>query len=73
MLGMIFWIVVQLLVFTIRPGDTRYLLVIAALAGIGVSAAYTLPDSMFADVIEWDELRTRRRQNKSKQMKQCSG
>ena len=27
-----------------------------------MSAAYTLPDSMFADVIEWDELRTRRRQ-----------
>ena len=35
---------------------------VAALAGIGISAAYTLPDSMFADVIEWDELRTGRRQ-----------
>jgi GPH family glycoside/pentoside/hexuronide:cation symporter len=62
MLGMIFWVTVQLLVFTIQPGDTRYLLTVAALAGVGVSAAYTLPDSMFADVIEWDELRTRRRQ-----------
>ena len=62
MLGMTFWVIVQLLVFTIQPGDTTYLLVIAALAGIGVSAAYTLPDSLFADVIEWDELRTRRRQ-----------
>lgn len=62
MLGMIFWVTVQLMIFTIQPGDTRYLLVIAALAGIGVSAAYTLPDSIFADVIEWDELRTRRRQ-----------
>jgi GPH family glycoside/pentoside/hexuronide:cation symporter len=62
MLGMIFWVVVQLMMFTIQPGDTAYLLIIAALAGIGVSAAYTLPDSMFADVIEWDELRTRRRQ-----------
>jgi GPH family glycoside/pentoside/hexuronide:cation symporter len=61
-LGMAFWVVVQLLAFTIEPGDTNYLLMIAALAGIGVSAAYTLPDSMFADVIEWDELRTRRRQ-----------
>ena len=61
-LGMIFWIAVQLMIFTIRPGNTTYLLTIAALAGIGVSAAYTLPDSMFADVIEWDELRTRRRQ-----------
>jgi glycoside/pentoside/hexuronide:cation symporter, GPH family len=62
MLGMIFWVAVQLTVFTIQPGKTIYLLTIAALAGIGVSAAYTLPDSMFADVIEWDELRTRRRQ-----------
>lgn len=62
MLGMIFWVAVQLIIFTIQPGNTAYLLTIAALAGIGVSAAYTLPDSMFADVIEWDELRTRRRQ-----------
>ena len=62
MLGMIFWVAVQLTIFTIQPGNTTYLLIIAALAGIGVSAAYTLPDSMFADVIEWDELRTRRRQ-----------
>jgi glycoside/pentoside/hexuronide:cation symporter, GPH family len=62
MIGMIFWVVVQLLIFSLQPGDTAYLLTLAALAGIGVSAAYTLPDSMFADVIEWDELRTRRRQ-----------
>jgi GPH family glycoside/pentoside/hexuronide:cation symporter len=61
-LGMSFWIVVELLIFTIQPSDIAYLLAIAALAGIGVSAAYTLPDSMFADVIEWDELRTGRRQ-----------
>ena len=62
MLGMAFWVIVQLMTFFVQPGDTDYLLVIAALAGIGVSAAYTLPDSLFADVIEWDELRTRRRQ-----------
>jgi GPH family glycoside/pentoside/hexuronide:cation symporter len=61
-LGMSFWVVVQLMIFTIQPGQTGYLLTTAALAGIGVSAAYTLPDAMFADVIEWDELRTRRRQ-----------
>ena len=62
LLGMFFWVAVQLLIFTIRPGDTNYLLVVAALAGIGVSSAYTLPDAIFADVIEWDELRTHRRQ-----------
>lgn len=62
MIGMIFWVSVAFMVYTIQPGQTDYLLVIAALAGIGISAAYTLPDSMFADVIEWDELRTHRRQ-----------
>lgn len=60
--GMAIWIVVQVLIFTIQPGDTNYLLLIAALAGIGVSAAYILPDSILPDVIEWDELRTGRRQ-----------
>ena len=60
--GMASWIVVQVMIFTIQPGDTNYLLLIAALAGIGVSAAYILPDSILHDVIEWDELRTGRRQ-----------
>ena len=61
-LGMLFWVVVQIMVFTIQPGEMEYLLLIGALAGIGVSAAYILPDSILPDVIEWDELRTRRRQ-----------
>lgn len=60
--GMAAWIIVQVMIFTIQPGETTYLLTIAALAGIGVSAAYVLPDSILPDVIEWDELRTRRRQ-----------
>jgi GPH family glycoside/pentoside/hexuronide:cation symporter len=62
MLGMILWVIAALMMYTIQPGQTTYLLSIAAFAGIGVSAAYTLPDSLFADVIEWDELRTGRRQ-----------
>lgn len=61
-IGMAFWIAAALLVYTVQPGQTGYLLLLAALAGIGVSAAYVLPDALFADVIEWDELRTRRRQ-----------
>ena len=61
-LGMTFWVLVIFLVYTIQPGQTIYLLLLAALAGIGVSAAYILPDSLLADVIEWDELRTGRRQ-----------
>ncbi len=62
MLGMVVWVVAQLMFFTIQPGQVNYLLVVAALTGVGVSAAYVLPDSLFADIIEWDELRTRRRQ-----------
>jgi GPH family glycoside/pentoside/hexuronide:cation symporter len=62
MLGMLFWVVVELLMFRLMPGDIPLLLTLAALAGIGVSAAYVLPDSIFPDVIEWDELRTGRRQ-----------
>jgi glycoside/pentoside/hexuronide:cation symporter, GPH family len=62
MVGMAAWIIVQALIFTIPQGDVEYLLLIAALAGIGVSAAYILPDSILPDVIEWDELRTGRRQ-----------
>ena len=60
-LGMVFWVAVTFMMYAIQPGQTAYLLVVAALAGIGVSAAYTLPDAIFADVIEWDELRTGRR------------
>lgn len=62
LIGMICWLIVQISIFTIPQDDINYLLWIAAFAGIGVSAAYILPDSILPDVIEWDELRTRRRQ-----------
>jgi len=61
-IGMSFWALVQLLIFTIQPGQITYILVLAALAGISVSTAHVLPDALFPDVIEWDELRTSRRQ-----------
>jgi len=62
MLGMGIWVIAQLMFITIQPEQVNYLLVLAGLTGIGVSAAYVLPDSLFADIIEWDELRTHRRQ-----------
>jgi GPH family glycoside/pentoside/hexuronide:cation symporter len=62
MIGMSFWALVQLLIFTIQPGQITYILVLSVLAGISVSTAHVLPDALFPDVIEWDELRTRRRQ-----------
>ena len=59
--GMIFWAVVQLVIFSIQPGQVGLILTMSVFAGISVSSAHLLPDSLFPDVIEWDELRTRRR------------
>jgi GPH family glycoside/pentoside/hexuronide:cation symporter len=61
-IAMFFWAVVQLLIFSIQPGQITAILILAVMAGISVSAAHVLPDSIFPDVIEWDELRTGRRQ-----------
>ena len=60
--GLLFWIIVEILLFAVQPGEVSLALLLGMLAGIGISSAYVLPDSIFADVIEWDELRTRRRQ-----------
>jgi GPH family glycoside/pentoside/hexuronide:cation symporter len=60
--GMIFWVVNQILIFTIQPGEINKMLVLCVMLGIGLSSAYVLPDSIFPDIIEWDELKTGRRQ-----------
>jgi GPH family glycoside/pentoside/hexuronide:cation symporter len=61
-IGMVFWAGVQLGIYLVQPGQTTLVLWMAFLAGLSVSAAHILPDAMFPDVIEWDELRTGRRQ-----------
>jgi len=61
MIGMSFWAVVQMLIILVWPGQIALVLVLAALAGLSVSTAHVLPDAIFPDVIEWDELRTRQR------------
>ncbi len=60
--GMLFWIFIQCLIFTVQPGQIGLMLGLSVLAGVGLSSAYVLPDSIFPDILEWDELRTRRRQ-----------
>jgi len=57
-IGMSFWVVVQLLIFSLQPGQVDRIIVLAVLAGLSVSTAHVLPDAIFPDVIEWDELRT---------------
>lgn len=61
-IGMTFWALVQLVLYFIPPGQVQVILGMAVLAGLSVSTAHVLPDAIFPDVIEWDELRTRRRQ-----------
>jgi len=62
MVGMSFWTVVLMVIFMLQPGQVTLMLVFAVLAGLSISTAHVLPDSIFPDVIEWDELRTGRRQ-----------
>jgi GPH family glycoside/pentoside/hexuronide:cation symporter len=59
---MLFWVVMQFVIFTVQPGETGKLLGLCVLLGFGLSSAYILPDAIFPDIIEWDELRTGRRQ-----------
>lgn len=60
-IGMSFWAGVQLLLFLVQPGQVGLVLGLAVLAGLSVSTAHVLPDAIFPDVIEWDELKSRKR------------
>jgi len=59
--GMLFWMVVQSLIIIVKPGQTIFILILTVLAGISISTAHVLPDAIFPDVLEWEELRTRNR------------
>jgi len=61
LLGMGFWAVVQLLIIFIQPHQINLILILTILAGISISTAHVLPEAIFPDVIEWEELRTRKR------------
>ncbi|MEG3435652.1 MFS transporter [Pannus brasiliensis CCIBt3594] len=60
-LGMIFWIIAQIGLFLLQPGQAGLMYFLAILAGFGVSVAYLIPWSMVPDVIELDELQTGKR------------
>ncbi len=57
-IGMSFWIVVQSTLLFIKPGDITLIMIFAFLAGLSVSTAHVMPEALFPDVIDWDELRT---------------
>ena len=60
-LGTAIWIIAEIGLFLIQPGQTTLLYFLAILAGCGVSVAYLIPWSMVPDVIELDELQTGQR------------
>ncbi len=60
--GMAFLIVVMLTLIVVNPGwGLTIVVLLAALAGIGVGAMHVLPWSIIPDAIEWDELATNER------------
>ncbi len=60
-LGSSIWIIAQIGLFLVQPGQTFLLYFLAILAGCGVSTAYLIPWSMIPDVIDLDELETGKR------------
>ncbi|MGG6296616.1 MFS transporter [Leptolyngbya sp. AN02str] len=60
-LGMSLWVIAQIGLFLLQPGQVGLMYVLAIMAGFGVSTAYLIPWSMIPDVIELDELNTGQR------------
>ncbi|MGL6283740.1 MAG: MFS transporter [Microcoleaceae cyanobacterium] len=56
-----FYIMAQVGLFFLQPGQNSFMYFLAVLAGIGISTAYLVPWSMIPDVIDLDELNTHRR------------
>jgi GPH family glycoside/pentoside/hexuronide:cation symporter len=57
--GIAFWAVVQIVLITVNPQTPlAAILVLCALAGVGVAAAHVLPWAILPDAIEWDEYQT---------------
>ncbi|MCS6907001.1 MAG: glycoside-pentoside-hexuronide (GPH):cation symporter [Anaerolineales bacterium] len=55
LIGMVFWIIVLSALLFVQPGQVSLTLALSALAGLSVSAASILPESMLPDAVDWDE------------------
>lgn len=60
-MGMGVWIIAEIGLFFLQPGQVGLMYVLAVMAGFGVATAYLIPWSMLPDVIELDELNTGQR------------
>lgn len=56
--GATFWIIIEIALFFVQPGQMTILIILAILAGAGASVAYLIPWSMLPDVVDLDELNT---------------
>ena len=58
-IGISFWAVVQIILITLTPATSLFLVLgFCVLAGIGVAAAHVIPWAIIPDAIEWDEWHT---------------
>lgn len=57
-LGSIIWIVAEIGLFYLQPGERFTMYSLAMVAGVGMSTTYFIPASMLPEVIDWDELKT---------------
>jgi GPH family glycoside/pentoside/hexuronide:cation symporter len=60
-IGLGIWLLVQLGLFFLQPGQTAALYLLCVVASFGVATAYVVPWAMLPDVIELDELQTGQR------------
>ena len=60
-LGSGIWVVVQIALFFLQPGQLSFLYGLCVIASFGVATAYVVPWSILPDVIELDELNTGQR------------
>ncbi len=60
-MGNALWMIAEIGLFLLKPGQTGLLYALGIVIGMGVSTAYLIPWSMIPDVIEVDELKTGQR------------
>ncbi|MEL6383793.1 MAG: MFS transporter [Cyanobacteria bacterium J06626_18] len=60
-MGIGVWLIVQIGLFFLQPGQTGLLYFLCVVASFGVATAYVVPWAMLPDVIELDELQTGKR------------
>ncbi|WP_413164726.1 MFS transporter [Capilliphycus salinus ALCB114379] len=60
-MGVSLWLIAQIGLWFLQPGQVVFMYILAVIAGFGVSTAYLVPWSMIPDVVDLDELNTGKR------------